>query len=59
LVGEAERLAVSRDKFRTDVVGYIVQGDDAKWRIDGRKDEFNTAESAANELVRGLTGRPI
>jgi hypothetical protein len=53
LVGEGERLTVSRDKFRTDVVGYIVQGDDAKWRIDGRNDEFNTAESAASEMLKG------
>jgi hypothetical protein len=59
LVGEGERLTVSRDKFGTELIGHIVQGDDALWRIDGRKDEFNTAESAATELVRSLTGRPI
>jgi hypothetical protein len=26
LVGEGERLAVCRDKFKTDVLGHIVQG---------------------------------
>jgi hypothetical protein len=53
LVGEGERLTVCRDKFRTDVIGHIVQGDDAKWRIDGRGDEFDSATSAANEMLKG------
>ena len=59
LVGEGDRLTVSRDKFRTDVIGQIVQGDDGMWRIDGRMDEFESVEVAADELVKSLTGRPI
>jgi|HubBroStandDraft_6_1064221.scaffolds.fasta_scaffold779627_2 hypothetical protein len=59
LIGESERLAVGRDRYGLDTIGYVVQGDDALWRIDGRNDEFDSATSAANELVKSVTGRPI
>lgn len=49
-----ERPAVTRNESGDDpkdVVGYVVQGNDATWRIEGRHDEvFNSALSAANAI---------
>ena len=42
----------------TGVIGYIVQGSDANWRIEGRMDEFDSPTLAADALVEQLTGHP-
>jgi hypothetical protein len=59
LIGEAERRTVARRLQGTDVIGYVVQGSNTKWKIEGRTDEFDSATSAANELVKGLTAHPV
>jgi hypothetical protein len=53
MIGEAERWAVSRDRYGMNIVGHVTLSEDYLWKIEGRMDEFNTAESAANELVNG------
>ena len=35
-------------------MGYVVQGSDAKWRIEGRDDHFDSPTLAADALVRDL-----
>jgi len=52
LLGEAERWTVSKDRYGREVLGHITLGEDAMWRIDGRTEEYNTAEAAASELVK-------
>jgi hypothetical protein len=51
LTGEAERRSVSRHLEGTDVIGYVVQGSDARWRIEGRNDQFDSPTLAADALV--------
>jgi hypothetical protein len=52
LVGEFKRLAVAWDQNGMSVLGYILQGDDDRWRIEGRDEEFDSARSAVDELVK-------
>jgi hypothetical protein len=58
LVGDAERRTVAKRLQGTGVLGHVVQGHDAKWRIEGRNDEFDSPTAAANELVKDVTEHP-
>jgi hypothetical protein len=59
LIGDEVRRAVAKHLEGSDVIGHIVQGSDAKWRIEGRNDEFYSAGSAADTLVEDLTKHPV
>jgi hypothetical protein len=54
LIGDEVRRAVAKHLEGSHVIGHIVQGSDAKWRIEGRNDEFYSAASAADTLVEAL-----
>jgi hypothetical protein len=58
LIGETERRTVSKHLQGTDVIGYVVQGSNANWRIEGRMDEFDSPTLAADALVEDLTEHP-
>jgi hypothetical protein len=55
LIGDEVRRAVAKHLEGSDIIGHIVQGSDAKLRIEGRNDEFDSATLAAHILVQDLT----
>lgn len=60
LIGELERRAVAKRLRGTDVVGYVVRGNDTKWKnLEGRNDEFDSATLAADALVEDLRAHPV
>jgi hypothetical protein len=59
LIGAEVRRAVAKHLEGSDVIGHIVPGSDAKWRIEGRNDEFYSAALAADTLVGDLTKHPV
>jgi hypothetical protein len=59
LIVTGDELTLAKDQYGTNVIGHVVRKNPSKWRIDGRDDEFESAKSAANELVKEATGRPL
>jgi hypothetical protein len=59
LVGESERLAVAWDRNGTSVLGYILHGNDDKWRIEGHDEEFDSKRSAVDELVKSHADKSL
>jgi hypothetical protein len=57
LTGESEHWVVSMDQYGAELLGHLTLGEDALWRIDGRYEEYNSAESAVSELVKSGPGR--
>jgi hypothetical protein len=58
LIGDAERRTVSKHLEGTGVIGHIVQGSDANWRIEGRIREFDSPTLAADALIEDLKEHP-
>jgi hypothetical protein len=59
LIGAEVRRVVAKHLEGPGVIGHIVQGSDAKWKIEGRNHEFDSAALAADTLVDDLTKHPV
>jgi hypothetical protein len=59
LIGDEVRRAVAKHLEGSYVIGHIVQGSDAKWKIEGRNHDFDSAALAADTLVEDLTKPPV